>query len=112
MKLLLETAGEVAVVTIPGPALDAGNTMEFKNDMGPVLDRHKRLVLDMSELAFVDSSGCGALLSCLRKARAENGDLKLCSVSAQVKDLFSVIRMDEVFQILDAREEAVKAFAP
>ena len=110
MELILENVGEVTVVKIPGDVLDAGNTREFKNDIAPVLDEHKRLVFDMSELTFVDSSGCGALLSCLRKVREGKGELKLCKVSTQVRDLFSVIRMDQVFQILNSRDEAVKAF--
>jgi len=68
-------------------------------------------VLDMSGLSFVDSSGCGALLSCLRKVKTKAGDLKLCSVSSQIRDLFKVIRMDQIFDIFETREEAVKAFA-
>ena len=66
----------------------------------------------MSELTFVDSSGCGALLSCLRKVKEAQGDLFLCRVSSQVRDLFKVVRMDQVFRIFDSREGAVDGFAP
>jgi anti-sigma B factor antagonist len=111
MELRMEPAGNVTVVTIPGDTLDAGNSQEFKNDIGPVLEQHKQVVFDMSELAFVDSSGCGALLSCLRKVKEARGDLLLCRVSSQVQDLFKVVRMDEIFRIFETREEAVEAFA-
>lgn len=110
MELRMESAGEVTVVTIPGDALDAGNSQELKNDIGPVLEKHKQVVFDMSELAFVDSSGCGALLSCLRKAKEVQGGLFLCNVTSQVRDLFNVVRMDQVFRIFDSRDGAVKAF--
>lgn len=110
MKLKVERAGKVAVVTLPGNSLDAGNSREFKNDINPVLDKHKQVVFDLSELAFVDSSGCGALVSCLRRVRTDSGDLKLCRVSRQVLDLFSVIRMDRIFEIFDTRDEAIAAF--
>lgn len=111
MELRPENLGDVTVVTIPGEVLDTANIGEFKQAVGPVLDRHRKLIFDMSELVFVDSSGCGALLSCLRKIKAQNGDLKLCNVSARVRDLFSVIRMDKVFQIFNSRDEAAKAFS-
>jgi len=110
MELKLDSTGGVMVVTVPGKTLDAGNSQEFKSAVGPVLDANSRLVLDMAELSFVDSSGCGALLSCLRKVKANAGDLKLCSVSSQIRDLFNVIRMDQIFDIFGSREEAVNAF--
>ncbi len=112
MELRTEPAGEVTLVMIPGDTLDAGNSQEFKNEVAPILEQHRQVVFDMSGLIFVDSSGCGALLSCLRKVKDEGrGDLLLCSVSSQVQDLFKVVRMDQVFRIFESREEAVRAFA-
>jgi anti-sigma B factor antagonist len=111
MDLGLEPAGDVMVVAIPGETLDAGNTQEFKTALGPVLDSHGKVVFDMSALGFVDSSGCGALLSCLRKVRANDGELKLCGVRRQIQDLFNVIRMDQIFEIFGSRQEAVSSFA-
>lgn len=110
MELRLEPAGEVSVVTILEKTLDAGNSQEFKNRIGPILEAHKQVVLEMSRLTFVDSSGCGALLSCLRKVKSYNGDLILCSLSSQVRDLFNVIRMDQLFRIFETRDQAVEAF--
>jgi anti-sigma B factor antagonist len=110
MDLQVEPAGKVTVVTIPGKSLDAGNSQEFKNDINPVLDEHKQVVFDLSELNFVDSSGCGALVSCLRRVRKDSGDLRLCRVASQVLDLFGVIRMDRIFEIFDTRDEAIAAF--
>jgi len=110
MELQVEPAGKVTVVKIPGKSLDAGNSQEFKNDINPVLADHKQVVFDLSELTFVDSSGCGALVSCLRRVRKDSGNLKLCRVSRQVMDLFSVIRMDRIFDIFESRDEAIAAF--
>jgi anti-sigma B factor antagonist len=111
MEFKLEPMGNIMVMTIPGEILDAGNSQEFKSDIAPILAEHKRVVFDMSEMNFVDSSGCGALLSCLRTLRADNGDLKLCRISPQVQELFKLIRMDRIFHILEKREDAVEAFS-
>ncbi len=110
MNLCIEKYNDVTVVVLPGESLDAANSKEFKNDMGLLLEENKKLVVDMSEMRFVDSSGCGALLSCLRQLNADGGDLKLCSVSKPVRALFELIRMHRIFDIYNTREEALTAF--
>jgi anti-sigma B factor antagonist len=90
--------------------LDAGNAGEFKRDIAPLLEAHAKLVLDLSRVRFVDSSGLGAFISCLRKLNAKGGDLKLCGMSKQVRAVFELVRMHRVFDICETREEAVHAF--
>jgi anti-sigma B factor antagonist len=110
MDLVLEQIGDVAVATVAVEDLDAGNAGEFKRDMAPVIDAHGKLVLDLSRLRFVDSSGLGAFISCLRKLNAKGGDLKLCGMSAAVRGVFELVRMHRVFDICTTRDEAVRAF--
>jgi anti-sigma B factor antagonist len=102
--------GDVAVASVPVEELDAGNAGEFKRDIAPLLDAHNRLVLDLSRLRFVDSSGLGAFISCLRKVNAKGGDLKLYGMSKQVRGVFELVRMHRVFDILATREDAIRAF--
>jgi anti-sigma B factor antagonist len=110
MQLAIEKVGNVAVTAIPVEELDAGNAGEFKRDIAPLLDAHANLVLDLSRLRFVDSSGLGAFISCLRKLNAKGGDLKLCGMSKPVRAVFELVRMHRVFDILATREDAVRAF--
>ena len=111
MQIAVEKVGDVAVAAVPVEELDASNAGEFKRDIAPVLEANAKLVLDLSRLRFVDSSGLGAFISCLRKLNAKGGDLKLCGMSKQVRAVFELVRMHRVFDILDAREDAVRAFA-
>ena len=110
MQITTDTVGGVAVATVPVEELDAANAGEFKRDMAPLLDAHDNLVLDLSRLRFVDSSGLGGFISCLRKLNAKGGDLKLCAMSTQVRAVFELVRMHRVFDILTTREDAVRAF--
>jgi anti-sigma B factor antagonist len=112
MELTVDQTGDVGVAVIPVDELDASNAGEFKRDMLPVLQTNTKLVLDLSRLNFVDSSGLGALLSCLRQLTARSGDLKLCGMSKQVRALFELVRMHRIFDIYGSREEAVSAFQP
>jgi anti-sigma B factor antagonist len=110
MQIAVEKVGDVAVAGVPVEELDASNAAEFKRDIATVLDANAKLVLDLSRLRFVDSSGLGAFISCLRKLNAKGGDLKLCGMSKQVRAVFELVRMHRVFDILGAREDAVRAF--
>jgi anti-sigma B factor antagonist len=110
MELVVDTVGDVAVVEVPVEELDASNTGELKQDIGPVLEANKKLVIDLSRLHFVDSSGLGVLLSCLRQIRAGGGDLKLSGMQKQVRAVFELVRMHRIFDIYATREEAVRAF--
>jgi anti-sigma B factor antagonist len=111
MHITVETVGDVAVASVPVEELDAANAAEFKRDIAPAIEAHPKLVLDLSTLRFVDSSGLGALISCLRKVNAKGGDLKLSGMSRQVRAVFELVRMHRVFDILAAKEDAVRAFA-
>jgi anti-sigma B factor antagonist len=110
MEMGVDKMGDVTVATIPVDELDASNAGEFKRDIAPVLQDNTKLVLDLSKLSFVDSSGLGALLSCLRQLTAKRGDLKMCGMSKQVRALFELVRMHRIFDIYDTQEQAVSAF--
>jgi anti-sigma B factor antagonist len=110
MEIAVDNIDSVAVATVPVDELDASNAAEFKRDMAPVLQANSRLVLDLSRMRFVDSSGLGAMLSCLRQLSAKSGDLKLCGMSKQVRGLFELVRMHRIFDIYGTKEEAVHAF--
>jgi anti-sigma B factor antagonist len=110
MEIVADKIGEVAVVVLPVEELDAGNVAEFKREIAAVLEAHTKVVFDLSRLRFLDSSGLGAFLSCLRRLNAKSGDLKLCGMSKQVRAVFELVRMHRIFDIFSAREEAVRAF--
>ena len=110
MEIAVDRIGSVAVAAVSVDELDASNAGEFKRDIAPVLQANTSLVLDLSRLRFVDSSGLGAMLSFLRQLSAKKGDLKLCGMSKQVRALFELVRMHRIFDIYGTREEAVKAF--
>jgi anti-sigma B factor antagonist len=111
MDIPVQRTGDVSVATVPVEDLDAGNAADFKRDMTAVADGSQKLVLDLSRLRFVDSSGLGAFISLLRKVNAKGGDLKLCAMSKPVRAVFELVRMHRVFDILATPDEAVRAFA-
>jgi len=111
MEVAVEKVKDVAVVLVPVDELDASNVAEFKRDIASVLQAYSEVVLDLSRLRFVDSSGMGSILSCLRQLSAKGGDLKLCGMTRQVRAVFELVRMHRIFDIRATQEEAIGAFA-
>ncbi len=111
MAIAFDRVGDVMVAAVPMQELDASNSAEFKLEMNPLLDSTTKLALDLSRLRFVDSSGLGAFISCLRKLNAKGGDLKLFGMSKQVRAVFELVRMHRIFEICPTKEQAVAAFA-
>jgi anti-sigma B factor antagonist len=110
MDIAVEKFGPVTVATLHGDELDAGNVKDFRRDMAPVLAENSNLVLDLSRLRFIDSSGLGAMLSCLRQLNAAGAELKLCGMSKAVRAVFELVRMHRIFDIYETREQAVSGF--
>lgn len=101
----------VLVVDLREDNLDAGNAREFKDTMLSLVHEHTQVVLDVSGVCFIDSSGLGALIACLRNLNGRRGDLRLCGMTNTVRALFELMRMHRVFQIHDSRDAAVRSYA-
>lgn len=89
----------VAVIKLSGDKLNAANSKAFRDALLPAVSQGGKIVLDLQSLTFMDSSGVGALLACLRHVNEQGGDLKLCGVQKPVKVLFQLVRMYRVFDI-------------
>src|SRR5262245_60229435 len=110
MDIPVEKLGDVAVALIAVDELDAGNSGEVKRDITPILQANRKIVIDLERVRFVDSSGLGAILSCLRYLDRQGGHLKLSLMSKQVRTAFELVRMHRVVDIFSSRDEAINAF--
>ena len=110
MQTRLEKMADITILVISGENLDHSTANELKENMVSVLKPNQKIIFDMSQLQFVDSSGLGVLLSCLRKLHAVGGELKISGLTEKVSALFDLVRMHRIFDIYNTREEACGAF--
>jgi anti-sigma B factor antagonist len=110
MEPTVEKIGDVAIVAVNVEELDASNADVFRRALAPVLKDCRKLVLDLDRVQFIDSRGCGVILSCLKHVSPTGGDLKLCRVNPPVRMIFDLIRMQNICEIVNTRQEAVQAF--
>lgn len=112
MEIAVERIDDIAILTPRAEYLDASNYQEFKRDIEWAIQQNNKVILDITHFRFVDSSGLGAILSCLRKIASNGGDLKLyCEKSKPVRMFFELVRMNRIIDIFNTREEAISAFA-
>ncbi len=110
MEFNTEKIGDITVVTPLAKDLVVSNVEEFKTGIVPILEGNSKIILDMKQVKFLDSSGCGALLSCLRQLNSSGGNLRLCRIHKAVRTLLEIVRMHQIIQIFNTKEEAVSSF--
>ena len=110
MFLRVENVEDVAVVVLLVESLVASSAKEFKREVSPFVSTNSKVAFDMSHVKFVDSSGLGAILSCLRQLNGSGRDLKLFGVTKPVRSLLELVRMHRIFDICDAGDETLAAF--
>ncbi len=99
--------GEATVVELLTKRLDASVALSFKDSvLGIVKSGRTRLVLDMSAVQFVDSSGLGALVSILKDIDVK-GVLTIAEAPPALESLLKLTRMDKVFAIVPTVPQAV-----
>ena len=109
MNITLDNKDGSTVLRFHEERLDAHNSKELKDYFLDLLDKgNKKLILDLAEVRFVDSSGLGALLSGHKNAVLREGRFALACVQSRVQSMFELTRLTRVFEIYPAVEDALK----
>jgi anti-sigma B factor antagonist len=107
MEMNAEEVGMDLVITVKEPRIDAAVAVVFKQKMAEMTDHPaKRVVLDLSAVDFLDSSGLGAVVGAM-KSMGEGRKLDLAGLSPTVQKVFRLTRMDTVFRIYPSRQAAL-----
>ncbi len=99
MKLEKVTEDEVVVLRISGE-LDSTTARDVRATFDEVVqERPDKVVLDLSSLRMLDSSGVGAIVSLFKSVRAAGGKFEVAGVQGQPLSIFKVLRLDKVFKV-------------
>jgi anti-sigma B factor antagonist len=99
--------GSVLIVRPKEQALDAYAAPGFRDRMSELIQQgHRAVVLNLSDVNFLDSTGLGAIVSGLKRLDGR-GVMVICGVHEMVMDVFRLTRMDRVFPIVATVEEAL-----
>jgi anti-sigma B factor antagonist len=108
MRMEMETCGEATIVRVLEDRIDAAGAIQFKEQMRELtVGSQGRVVLDMGLVAFLDSSGLGAVVAAM-KALGPAIRLELAALTPTVGKVFRLTRMDSVFIIHDQLPEDLR----
>ena len=109
MNITLSKEGELNVVAIEG-RLDTTNYGELEHHLSALTEKGEKLILlDLEKLEYVSSSGLRILLMFLKKIIAAEGRFMLCSMSADIKEIFEISGFINIFEIFDSKSEALES---
>ena len=111
MKIDQTTQDETLVIRPVIKSLDASNVQEFRDSMIPLLRQNAKVLVDLGHVAFIDSAGVGALISCLRVVSERQGRFSLCGLTRAVNALFDLMRMHRVFEVHADSNTALRSLA-
>jgi anti-sigma B factor antagonist len=96
---IIEKSGRIASARLAGD-LDIVTSEGVKRELAGLVDAgHDSLVLDLSDVGFVDSSGLGALVALHRHAESQGGRFAVRAVPPQVQRLFAITRLDDLLAV-------------
>lgn len=105
-----EREGDLLTVAVEGQ-LVVGNRADFKQLVFDQIESGaRRILLDFSGTAYIDSSGLGALVSLAKRARDEGGALHITGLNEDLRTLFELTRLDTLFKLFATRGDARSAF--
>jgi anti-sigma B factor antagonist len=112
MKLEVSADNGVSILRFKGERLDAHNSDMLKVKIKDTFaGGAKSVLVDLSEVLFIDSSGLGALVSGFKNAVTYKGDLALIGFQEQVRSMFELTRLNRVFDIYASEKEALTALS-
>ncbi|GBF80070.1 STAS domain-containing protein [Aphanothece sacrum] len=92
-------------VVQPSGIFDGTKAIQFRQEITRVVENAEIVVIDFKNVTFMDSSGLGTLVLCLKTVKAAGSKLFLCSINEQIRMLFDLTSMDKIFEIFPNREE-------
>ncbi len=96
----------IAEIVQPSGVLSQGNADLLRSEIASLLDKEIKIILiDFQDVTFMTSSGIGALVATLKEVKAAGGQLYICSLSEQVKNIFELTKMELIFKPLTNRQE-------
>jgi anti-sigma B factor antagonist len=110
--MIISTTGtDVVLALLQTRSLDAGNARTFRDAVEKLFKPGAKLVFDLSNLEFIDSTGVGSLVSSLRQAQGAASEIRLCSAKEAVGAVFELVRLNRVFKIYDTAAEAIASYS-
>ena len=110
MDISVKTTDNCCTFQLKG-RLDLTSSSQLKDRVQQsVSEGNKNILLNMSQVDFINSSGLGTLVSTLKVVRTHNGRIVLSSLAPYVQEIFEITQLSHIFEIFETESEACQSF--
>jgi len=112
VKLSTRQVGDVSVVDVAGRITLGEGSSALRDLMRDMVGKgHKKILLNLGDVSYIDSSGIGELVSGFTTVTNNGGEMKLLNLNKRVKDLLQITKLYTVFDVHEDEAGAIRAFA-
>lgn len=99
---------EICIIDFKGCTLDKSQSKDLLSDIeGLLREGHYKMIVNLKDIDYMNSSGLNVLINILTKCRNHNGDLIICNIPEKVKKLLVISKLTSVFEMVRSEEEAI-----
>ena len=111
MTVSERSSGAVTVLDVNGALTLTDGADQLRDKVRSLLQQgHKRLLIDLSGVPYIDSAGLGELVQSYATASKQDGQLKILNAGKRIKDLLVITKLATVFELFDNEAAAVTSF--
>src|SRR4026207_1639471 len=112
MQIEERAVGDVVVLDLKGRITMGEGDELLKDKVNSLVNQgHKKIVLNLAEVPYIDSAGLGEIVRPYTPVRRRGGSLKLLNLTKRITDLLSITKLLTVFETFESENEAVRRFA-
>jgi anti-sigma B factor antagonist len=111
MKIETRTVGDIRILDISGKITLGEGTMTVRNAVRDILkDNGKKIILNLADVNYIDSSGIGELVSTYTTVTNTGGQLILLNLTKKIHELLQITKLLTVFQVFENEQAALASF--
>jgi len=111
VKLITRQVGDVTVIDAVGRITLGEGSSAFRETVKDLVNKgHKKMLLNLAEVSYIDSSGIGELVSGFTSVSNAGGSLKLLKLTKRIQDLLQITKLYTVFEVFDDEAKALATF--
>jgi len=111
VKLTTRQVGDVTVVDVAGRITLGEGSATLRDAMRDMVSKNqKKILLNLGEVSYIDSSGIGELVAGFTTVTNSGGNLKLLNLNKRVKDLLQITKLYTVFDVHEDEAGAIRSF--
>ncbi len=110
MDILIEKKDDMIICRVSGE-ITFSTSPDLRKKLIEAVDQGvKKVVINLKNVGYIDSSGMATLVELLQKVKSAEGDLKLAETPEKIKEILDMVRLKDIFDFEDSEEKAITSF--